>query len=242
VLKLASDTWERLKPDGRPTTFWLAARTVKLGCDSLTCALNKITEALGRAGKIPASIRQQEAVVRSALCPDHSSALLLKRHTAWCRRMDRTCPHLLEEGDDWVSCDALGVAPHDHETQAGLFDVSRAAPQQKSFLSSLLKILGPAALTGLVVWKAKEKEIATSRQKPVSATGKQYNIVNSLLKSQGLTYSYDTSTRTFGLEKGYIKLTSDGGAILFDKPKGRKLVATPDDLLSKLFQFLPRVR
>jgi hypothetical protein len=156
--------------------------------------------------------------------------------------MERTCPHLLEEGEDWIACDALGVAPHDHETQAGLFDVSRAVPQQKSFLSTLLRILGPAALTGLVVWKAREKEIAQLRQKPVSATGKQYNIVNTLLKSQGLTYSYDTSTRTFGLEKGSIKLTSDGGAVLFDKPKGRKLVATPEDLLSKLFQFLPRVR
>ena len=241
MLRHASDTWERLKPNGRPINFLLAARAVRLGCDSLTCALSKIGEALGRSGKIPASVREQEAVVREALCPDHSATLLMKRHTAWCRRMDRTCPHLLDEGPDWVSCDALGVAPHDHETQAGLFDMTKVAPKEKGFLFSLLKILGPASLAGLAVWKAKEEEISQLRQK-AGVSGKQYNIVNSVLKSQGFTYSYDTSTRIFGLEKGSIKLTPDGGAIMFDKLKGRRLVATPDDILSKLFQFLPRVR
>jgi hypothetical protein len=151
---------------------------------------------------------------------------------------------LKAEGEDWVQCDALGVAPHEHETQAGLFDTPKTlvAPKPTSFLSTLLKILGPASLVGLAVWKAKENELAKLRQQTKNVKSLQYNVINNVVKSQGFTYSYDTSTRTFGFEKGSIKLTADGGAVMFDKPKGRKLVATPDNLISKLFQFLPRIR
>lgn len=107
-------------------------------------------------------------------------------------------------------------------------------PKQKGGLSGLLKILGPAALTGLAVWKMKEREIEMMKRPP-NTSSDAYTIVKNVLKSYGLTYAYDTDTLTFKLQRGTITLDRKGGARM--EGKGKRMRATKANLLDKVFEF-----
>lgn len=237
----AAETWNLLKPDERPTSIWLAARAARLGAQTLSAALRKVSQALLLEGKIPAGERNGDRFVRQALCPKNEAAVRLQRHTAWCRMGEKQCPYLGEQSDDWIECKALPTA-REGVTAPRVFNVAPNLPKpgtSKSSLSSLLKILGPAAITGLLVWRSKEKEIEQLRKTPGTAN-EQYQIINSILKARRMTYSYDTSRKVFSMPGASIALLP-GGAVEFTDRKGRKTKANKHQLLGALFEFIESI-
>jgi hypothetical protein len=154
---------------------------------------------------------------------------------------EQKCPHLGEESDDWIACKALSTA-REGVTAPRVFNVAPTTPKPgtgKGSLTGLLKIMGPAALTGLLVWKAKEKEIEKLRQPPGTAND-QYQIINAILKARGMTYSYDTSKKVFRLPGSSIALLP-GGTVEFTDRKGRKTKANKQQVLSALFEFIESI-
>lgn len=192
-------------------------------------------------GKIPAGDRNGDRFVRQALCPKNESAVQLKRHTAWCKLGEQRCPYLREEGEDWIECGALpkgrqGVSAPE------VFNVAPNVPKPgtgKGSLSGLLKILGPAALTGLTVWKAKELEIEKLRKPPGTASA-QYQLIDAILKARRMTYSYDTAKKMFTLPGASIALMP-GGNVEFTDRQGKKTKAGKQQVLSALFDFIERI-
>jgi hypothetical protein len=236
VRKLASEIWGLLVPNERPPSIWLAAKINRLGgCDDLPSALTRVSLILHKHGLIPSSSRGEgdatEVVVRDALCPDHEAAVQTRRHTAWCKLKGQVCPHLAKYGDGWAKCKAL-----DQQREGAWWDLQqpKEEPKQKGGLGGLLKILGPAALTGLAVWKMKEREIAMLKRPP-NTSSDAYSIVKNVLKSYGLTYAYDTDKLMFKLQRGTITLDRKGGARM--EGKGKKMRATKANLLDKVFEF-----
>lgn len=239
--RAAAETWNLLKPDERPPSIWLAARAVRLGAQTIADVLQKVSQALLLEGKIPAGERNGDRFVRQALCPEHESAVQLQRHTAWCKLGQKQCPRLGEQDDDWIECRALPTA-REGVTAPKVFNVAPTVPKPgtgKGSLSGLLKILGPAALTGLMVWRAKEKEIEKLRQPP-GTTNDQYQIINAVLKARGMTYSYDTSKKEFRMPGASIALLP-GGTVEFTDRKGRKTKANKQQVLSALFEFIESI-
>lgn len=238
--KLASEIWGLLVPNGRPPSIWLAAKINRLGgCESIPSALTKISQILHKNGLIPASHTEDESqvVVRDALCPDHDAALQVKRHTAWCKLKGSTCPNLMKYGENYAKCKAL---LQERQGSGYWWDLKNQQQQKKEpekkrgGLSTLLMILGPAAITGLTVWKMKEREIEMMRRPP-NTSSDAYDIVNNILKAHGLTFAYDTDTMTFKLQKGTITLTKQGGASM--QGRGKRMKATKRDLMDKVFEF-----
>jgi len=237
-----ADTWELLKPDGRSPSIWLAAQAIRLGADSLSSALRKVSQALRLEGKVPAVHRGEETFVRLALCPSIKSAVKTARHTAWCEEQYGRCKFLGEVGDGWVECKALPRAEGSAREGADYwwdFKNQTQTDKPKSTLTSLLKMLGPAALVGLSVWKAKEKQIDMLR-KPPGTTNEQYNVIAAVLKARRLTFSYDTSKKVFQLPGASISLKPGGGAEFQDR-QGRVMKATKKDMLTKLFEFVESI-
>jgi hypothetical protein len=236
------ETWEILKPDGRTPSIWLAAKAARLGVDTLAQALRRVSQALRLEGKIPAGERGEDRFVREALCPNPEAAMQIKRHTAWCQLGQNSCPHLGEHGDGWIECRALG-SHRQALTAPEVFNVAPNVPKPgtgKGSLSGLLKILGPAALTGLVVWKTKELEIERLRSRTPGTANEQYQLINAILKARRMTYSYDTSKRTFTLPGASIAI-KPGGLVEFTDRRGRKTKAKKAELLSELFDFVERL-
>lgn len=237
----AAETWELLKPDERPPSIWLAARAARLGAQTLADALRKVSQALLLEGKIPAGERNGDLFVRQALCPQPDAAVQLQRHTAWCKLSGKTCPHLGEQGDGWIACKAL-AKKREGVSAPDVFNVAPNVPKPgtgKGALSSLLKILGPAALTGLVVWKSQQHKIDQLRKTP-GTSGEQYQLINAVLKARRMTYSYDTSKKVFTLPGASIAL-KPGGRVEFTDRRGKKTKATKENVLSALFDFIERI-
>jgi hypothetical protein len=236
----AAETWDLLKPDERPPSIWLAAKAARLGAETLADALQKVSQALLLEGKIPAGERNGDRFVRQALCPKNEAAVQVQRHTAWCRLGDQKCPYLGEQDDDWIECRALPKAK-EAVTAPRVFNVAPNIPKpgDKGSLSGLLKILGPAAITGLLVWRSKEKEIEQLRRTP-GTTNEQYQIIDSILKARRMTYSYDTSKKVFTLPGASIALMP-GGSVEFRDRKGRKTKANKNQVLTSLFDFIESI-
>ncbi len=238
----AAETWELLKPDERPPSIWLAAKAARLGAQTLADALRKVSQALLLEGKIPAGERNGDLFVRQALCPRPDDAAQIQRHTAWCKLGERQCPNLGELGDGWIECQALqkerqGVSAPD------VFNVAPNVPKPgtgKGALSGLLKILGPAALTGLVVWKSQEDKINRLRSRSPGTSNEQYQLIDAVLKARRMTYSYDTSKKRFTLPGASITL-KPGGSVEFTDRRGRKTKAKQQDVLGALFDFIERI-
>ena len=257
-MKQASQTWGLLKPNGRPLSFLAATRLTRLGCDTVACGARLLGTALNLEGKLPAVERNGELLVREALCPSPDDAVKVKRHTAWCRRGGQECPHLDDEGDGWVACARLGTGDEGTGDEREAFDPAivdiALTPQEKkggywwdldtskkqeskpsSKLSDLLKMVAPAALAGLAIWRAKEKQIAMLRRTP--GTGdRQYKMVRSVLKAYKKAHTYNTDTRTFKMGRASIELQSNGGA-LFTAKNGRKTRVKKGKVLDFLFEF-----
>ena len=124
-----------------------------------------------------------------------------------------------------------------------MFNVAPNVPKPgtgKGALSNLLKILGPAALTGLVVWKSQEDKINRLRQRSPGTANEQYQLINSVLKARRMTYSYDTSKKVFTLPGASITL-KPGGKVEFTDRRGRKTRATKENVLGALFEFIERI-
>jgi hypothetical protein len=237
----AAETWELLKPDERPPSIWLAARAARLGAQTLADALRKVSQALLLEGKIPAGERNGDLFVRQALCPKPKAAVQVQRHTAWCKVGEKQCPYLGEQGEGWIECRAL---PQQREglTSPDVFNVAPNVPKPgtgKGALSSLIKILGPAALTGLVVWKSQQQKIDRLR-KPPGTSNEQYQLINAVLKARRMTYSYDTSKKVFTLPGASIAL-KPGGKVEFTDRRGKKTKADKEKVLGALFEFVERI-
>lgn len=236
------ETWELLKPDGRTPSIWLAAKAARLGVETLAQALQRVSQALLLEGKIPSGERGDDRFVREALCPKSEAAVQVKRHTAWCKLGQKTCSYLGEQGEGWVACRALG-SKRQALTAPEVFNVAPNVPKPgtgKGALSGLLKILGPAALSGLVVWKTKEMEIERLRSKVPGTTNEQYQLIDAILKARRMTYSYDTTKKTFTLPGASIAI-KPGGLVEFSDRRGRKTKAKKESLLGELFDFVERI-
>lgn len=260
MLKLAFEIWGLLKPDEKPPSIWLAVKARKLGCSSLPEALLRVSQSLLKQGKIPAVIRGKDVLVRQQLCPSSEDAVATKRHTVWCQVKSQKCQYLKGTGDDWVKCGALGLDREGWDPQLvdvvlddyppkkadllmdtlprGPLDTSTPSKDpKKSTLSGILKILGPAVLTGLGVWhQMQRREKALRRRMDPASRDPQYDFVRVVLKANRKTFSYDTSTRTFKFPKGSIKLTPRGGAVFVHQ--GKRFTATKKDFDDSLFNFV----
>lgn len=243
----ATETWKLLRPDGRPPSIWLAARVVRLGAGSLAQALQKVSQALRLQGKIPASARGKEAVVRLELCPAPKAAAHVERHTAWCRSSEATCPHLEKVGDGWIECAELKRQLAKHREGVRIpqdeysWDVKHDTKVDKpSGLKGLLTVLGPTVLTGLLVWKLKDREIDRIKKQVTRSPNDQHALIKSVLDARRMTYSYDTSKKVFILPGASITLLPGGGAEFRDR-RGKKTKATKSNLLSVLFDFVERI-
>lgn len=224
------DLWKTLKPDRH--VLWATARAAQLGCASLETAAELARQALGRDGELPATVRTNEVAVREQLCPRPQAAVTVRRGTAWCRKANKICKHLLEAKDDWVKCALVGKS----RKAAYWWDVGSGGggttPKQDEggMLSKMVKMLGPALLGGLVGLYAKERKLNTLKQrgKPID---ERYSLVSAILKSQGVAFGYNKGTRTFEMPKAKVKLTKDGalmtGPGVTMRTKNKKLT---DDL------------
>jgi hypothetical protein len=238
----AAETWELLKPDERPPSIWLAAKAARLGADTLAKALRKVSQALLLEGKIPAAERNGDRFVREALCPKPEAAVQRQRHTAWCKQGAGQCPYLGEEGEDWIECKAL-QQKREGVSAPQVFHVAPNVPKPgtgKGSLSGLLKLLGPAALTGLVVWKSQEQKIERLRSRVPGTSNEQYQLIDAVLRARRMTFSYDTSKKVFSLPGASITL-KPGGMVEFKDRRGRKTKAPKSDVLSALFEFIERI-
>jgi len=233
--------WNALKP-GHP--LWLANELVQQGLPDLAAALAQALQ--GRPpGLLPASVRPEEVAVRAALCPDHQAAVLVKRSTSWCLRTGKKCANLQQTGGDWIVCAALAATPvvakarpWDLPTRKDKLVGQRPAPVAKkpSFLASLVKLLGPAIVGGLVVNHLNQRKLDQQRAQQ-APHHPLYLPVGALLRKLRVTGAYDTVNKRFTIPHGKISLRGTG--LVLEGPDGVQLAPAktwPTDLVQWLIE------
>lgn len=194
MLKTARNAWKLLSPVSRSHPLFLRVHLAKFQCDSAACLARKAGALLAMQGKLPASVREGEIVVREDLCPQPESSVLIKRKTAWCQRMTRSCPMLRSHGPDWVECAALQpdiVSPPNvvvRERRGGILDILMgllSVDFKNQPYTSTLKVTAP-----ILLWKAIQEQ-RKRRPPPETIVKQTKNLVRSMLIKRKLPFSVD---------------------------------------------------